>query len=78
MANWLRTVSNPNSKYCVDMMIDGTWQRVSNWYDTLAEAQQIAQGYINTKATATADAAANATQDAETKTKEDIFPDEPV
>lgn len=76
MANWLRTVSNTNDKYCVDMMIDGSWQRVSSWYNSLEEAQTVAQAFIASRAASIVEAAENATQDAEDKTEEDIYPEE--
>jgi len=78
MADWLRTVSNTNGKYCVDMMIDETWQRVSSWYDSIEEAELVVTGYINAKSMFELEEEENSFQDGATKTEEDVYPYDPV
>lgn len=60
---WIRTVSNTNGKYCVELLIDGTFTRISRWYDTSEEAQAIAQGFSTRKASAVANRESIATND---------------
>ncbi len=63
MATWLRVVSNTNSKYCVELDVEGEFQRVSTWYDTLSEAQSIANGFVAQKTTGVSEAALYAEND---------------
>jgi hypothetical protein len=63
MATWLRVVSNTADKYCVELDVEGEFQRVSTWYDTLADAQSVANGFVAQKAAGISEAASYAEND---------------